>query len=33
MFYTGELFNTSNFDVYWSADNTTYVSVGEEYVI
>lgn len=33
MYHSGELFNASNFDVYWSADNTTYVSVGEEYVV
>jgi hypothetical protein len=33
MYHSGELFNTSNFDVYWSADNTTYVSVGEDYVV
>lgn len=33
MYHNGELFNASNFDVYWSADNTTYVSVGEKYVV
>lgn len=33
MYHSGELFNASNFDVHWSADNTTYVSVGEEYVV
>ena len=33
MYHNGELFNASNFDVYWSADNTTCVSVGEKYVV
>lgn len=33
MYHNGELFNASNFDVYWNADNTTYVCVGEKYVV
>lgn len=31
--YNDVVLPTTNFDVYWSADNTMYVSVGEEYVI
>lgn len=33
MYHNGELFNTSNFYVYWSADNTAYVCVGAKYII
>lgn len=33
MYRTGELFNSCKYDVYWSADSTTYVSVGEKYVV
>mgnify|MGYP001008926986 CR=1 FL=1 len=33
MYRTGELFNIYDFDVHWGSDSTTYVCVGEEYVI
>lgn len=33
MYRTGELFNSCKYDVYWSAYSTTYVSVGEKYVV
>ena len=33
MYRNGELFNSCKYDVYWSADSTTYVSVGEKHVV